>query len=74
MEFRDLEVLLNELKGVFGQRIVQDDLALRQRVLETLANISLNFDGVSARPYLEELQIASIRKRPGWGTPLAKPV
>ena len=63
MEFRDLEVLLNELKGVFGQQIVQDDLALKQRVLETLANISLNFDGVSARPYLEELQIVTAKRQ-----------
>ena len=63
MEFRDLEVLLNELKDLLGQPLVQGDLALKQRVLETLANISLNFDGVSARPFLEELEIVAAQRK-----------
>ena len=63
MEFRDLEVLLNELKDLLRQPLVQGDLALKQRVLETLANISLNFDGVSARPFLEGIEIVAAQRK-----------
>ena len=62
-EVSDLQQLSEELRRILQRPDVQNDLELKQRVLEVKGNVDLNFDGLSARGPLEELhQVAAQRQ------------
>ena len=54
-EVSDLQRLSEDLRQILQRPDVQNDLELKQRVLEVKGNVDLNFDGLSARGPLEEL-------------------
>jgi CHAT domain-containing protein/tetratricopeptide (TPR) repeat protein len=65
IEYSDLQVQSAELTQILSRPDVQNDLALKQRCLETKGNVDLNFDGVSARSSFEELERVA-RQRKDW--------